>query len=463
MKAQATDRNTQIVNAYIAGNHNKSELARYFGVSASTIRRVLTAVAVAAMAVTAAPVSASDVDVQKPQTAAPTGVPSQTELKARFDALKAAQAQETSQDNSLSSLQHDVNWSNNKIDNNHHAIMVAQVDIDNNAAKNVEQDAAIQTAQATATHASINATAALKGNFIQSGLIKANQDAIADNRKDIDDNAGLIRATAHGVNQNKDAIAANKDEIAEGKVKQLATDTDQDKATKAAQNDIDGANARENIRQSDRIQGMVAAHDAAQTASTIQASIPVIQQDDNARLTQMNAAATNAEVHSLITQQTADHQTIEKLTATPAQQPVIQQQVRSAYYDAQITTLNAEAEQNHAEVLSESHARYQADKQVLSDSESYTNQKFSDLKSQVDDNKKEAAAGSASAMAQANIPQVQESQQFAVGAGIGGYDSENALSVGASFHAGQATIVKMTVSDDSQSNVGYGAGVSVGW
>ncbi|WP_232777223.1 YadA C-terminal domain-containing protein [Rahnella sp. AA] len=573
MKAQVTDRNTQIVNAYIAGNHNKSELARYFGVSASTIRRVLMAVTVAAMAVAAAPVSASDVDVQKPQAAAPTSVPSQTELKVRFDALKAAQTHEKSQDNSLSSLQHDVNWSNNKIDNNHHAIMVAQVDIDNNAAKNVEQDAAIQTAQTTATHASINATAALKGNFVQSGLIKANQDAIADNRKDIDDNAGLIRATAQGVNQNKDDIAANKaaqatvnqrlanqitdnthniadtnsavknlssqvdtDHVvtvalgneanqnkldiasnknaiagkvdqslyandkkrqlgtdtdqdhgiqqaqnaadkaqqtanqkvdqklyAHDKVRQLGTDTEQDKATQAAQESIDGANARENIRQSDRIQGMLAAHDAAQTKAIVQASIPVVQQDSNTRLTQMNAAATNAAVHSLITQQTADHQTIEKLTATPAQQPVVQQEVRSAYYDAQITSLNIEAEQNHAEVLSESHARYQADKQVLSESESYTNQKFSSLKSEVDDNKKEAAAGSASAMAQANIPQVQESQQFAVGAGIGGYDSENALSVGASFHAGHATIVKMTVSDDSQDNVGYGAGVSVGW
>ncbi|MFO6300190.1 YadA C-terminal domain-containing protein [Rahnella selenatireducens] len=423
MKAQATDRNTQIVNAYVAGNHNKSELARYFGVSASTIRRALTAVAVVAAAVTAAPVSASNVDV----LAAPTNVPSQAELKAHFAALKAAQTHEASQDNSLSSLQHDVNWSNNKIDANHHALMVAQVDIDNNAAKNAEQDAATKAAQATATHASINATAALKGNFIQSGLIKANQDAIAD-----------------------------------GKVKQQATDERQDKATETAQNDIDGANARENIRQSNRIQGMVAAHDAAQTASTMQASIPIVQQD-TARLAKMNAAATNAEVHALITQQAADHQTIAKLTATPAQQPVVQQQVRSAYYDAQITTLNAEAEQNHAEVLSESRARYQADKKVLSDSESYTNQKFSTLKSEVDDNKKEAAAGSASAMAQANIPQVQESQQFAVGAGVGGYDSENALSVGASFHAGQATIVKVSVSDDTQDNVGYGAGVSVGW
>ncbi|NIA87599.1 YadA-like family protein [Rahnella aceris] len=152
------------------------------------------------------------------------------------------------------------------------------------------------------------------------------------------------------------------------------------------------------------------------------------------------------------------------ITSQPGSSPYSQDiRVRSSYYDQQITALNAEAEQNHAEILSESHSRAAADAQVLQKSQDYTNSKFSALKSEVDDNKKEAAAGSASAMAQANIPQVQESQQFAVGAGVGGYDAQNALSVGASFHASRSTIVKMSVSDDTQSNFGYGAGVSLGW
>ena len=83
--------------------------------------------------------------------------------------------------------------------------------------------------------------------------------------------------------------------------------------------------------------------------------------------------------------------------------------------------------------------------------------------SRINENKKQASAGISAAFAQANIPQVTDSQQFAVGAGVGGYDSENAIAVGASFHATQNTIVKMTVSDDTQNNFGYGAGVSVGW
>ncbi|MDK9585884.1 YadA C-terminal domain-containing protein [Lelliottia wanjuensis] len=91
------------------------------------------------------------------------------------------------------------------------------------------------------------------------------------------------------------------------------------------------------------------------------------------------------------------------------------------------------------------------------------NNNFSNLKSEVESNKHEAAAGASAAMAQANIPQVLNGQTFAVGAGVGGYDGENAVAVGVSFRASQNVTVKATVSDDTQQNVGYGAGVSVGW
>src|SRR5476649_1524425 len=207
----------------------------------------------------------------------------------------------------------------------------------------------------------------------------------------------------------------------------------------------------------------------AKTAS-VSMSILTPAKTASVPMTTMTPAKTASVPMSTLTQ--AKTASVPTSTLTPAKtasvpmsalRPLVSQQVRSASYDQQIIALNAQAEQNHAEVLSESHSRASGDAQTLQQSQDYTNHKFADLKSQVDDNKKQAAAGSASAMAQANIPQVQESQQFAVGAGIGGYDSENALSVGASFHAGSATIVKMSVSNDTQSNVGYGAGVSVGW
>lgn len=198
--------------------------------------------------------------------------------------------------------------------------------------------------------------------------------------------------------------------------------------------------------------------------SKVNANSESIQGDEMAEANRQRTSMQHVDVVALA--QTAQNSTQKTQAETKKQIAAAQakiaheQQIEHIYYDQQIQQLAAGA---HAEVLAESHSRTEGDAHTLAQANDYTNKRFSDLKTQVDDNKKEAAAGSASAMAQANIPQVQESQQFAVGAGVGGYDSENALSVGASFHAGRATIVKMSVSDDSQNNVGYGAGMSVGW
>lgn len=117
---------------------------------------------------------------------------------------------------------------------------------------------------------------------------------------------------------------------------------------------------------------------------------------------------------------------------------------------------NDAAVQQNANALSNDEAR-------IGSMETQSNQNFANLKTEVDDNRDRADAGIAGVAAMANIPQVQESQQFALGAGIGGYGSEQALAVGASFHATQSTIVKLTVSNDTQHNFGWGAGASYGW
>ncbi|AIR67186.1 hypothetical protein LH86_19500 [Cedecea neteri] len=91
------------------------------------------------------------------------------------------------------------------------------------------------------------------------------------------------------------------------------------------------------------------------------------------------------------------------------------------------------------------------------------NNAFSALKDEVNHNQKEANAGISGAMAMSNIPQVMNNQTVAIGAGIGGYEGENALAVGASTRIGNTVVVKATVSDDTENNVGYGAGLSVGW
>lgn len=489
MKAQATDRNTQIVNAYIAGNHNKTELARYFGVSASTIRRVLAAVVVASVTATVAvPAFAADNnskiflnDVLEQGTNRPYILNSWEQLtyEEQQDVFTANPSLRVELKAPVKAAVHTPEVA---VEPEEEVITVPTMKIALPAntmepsvikESNPEGHPTNQIAPASHLDApEIDRSSHLDAPENQADAEKAQRATESAHRKFLTEQANASHLDAPAIDRSSHLDAPD-------------SQADADKAQRAAEGAhrkflTEQANASHldgNVSQAERDHAQLQA--AVEHANKLTngkdgidgkdaLSDVVIQQNDSARMSRMNAAATSAAVHSLITQQTTDHQTIEKLTATPAhppvdQPPVLQQTIRSVYYDAQITSLNAQAEQNHEEVLSESHARYQADKQVLSESESYTNQKFSALKSEVDDNKKEAAAGSASAMAQANIPQVQESQQFAVGAGIGGYDSENALSVGASFHAGQATIVKMTVSDDTQDNVGYGAGVSVGW
>lgn len=229
-------------------------------------------------------------------------------------------------------------------------------------------------------------------------------------------------------------------------------------------NGKDGKDGKDGINGVKGDTGLTGAGGKDADMSKVNANSDAIKGDEMAEANRLRTSMQHVDVNVLA--KTARDSTQKTQAETKKQIAAVQakvaheQQIEHTYYGQQIQQLAAE---DHVDVLSESHSRAAADAQVLQKSQDYTNSKFSALKSEVDDNKKEAAAGSASAMAQANIPQVQESQQFAVGAGVGGYDSQNALSVGASFHASRSTIVKMSVSDDTQSNFGYGAGVSVGW
>lgn len=116
--------------------------------------------------------------------------------------------------------QHDANWNGVKIDDAHHAIMVAQTDIDQNAADiadNNKHDAAQDTA---IHHAQTNADAALHGNLLQSQAIKDNADAIAaNNTHDSSQDAAIHHAQAnadaalHGNMLQSQQIKTNLDDI----------------------------------------------------------------------------------------------------------------------------------------------------------------------------------------------------------------------------------------------------------
>lgn len=85
------------------------------------------------------------------------------------------------------------------------------------------------------------------------------------------------------------------------------------------------------------------------------------------------------------------------------------------------------------------------------------------LNHEMQDNQKEARAGVAGVAAMANIPTVRRDETVMFGAGVGGFKGESALAVGASVNVSDHTAVKFGVSDSTNGDVSYGAGVGIGF
>lgn len=101
--------------------------------------------------------------------------------------------------------------------------------------------------------------------------------------------------------------------------------------------------------------------------------------------------------------------------------------------------------------------------QRIQDLEAKDTVNFGKLQNEVNANRQRASAAISGVAAMANIPQVIQGQTLSVGAGVGTTDGERALAVGFSARASEHTIVKASVSDDSQQNFVVGGGVSYGW
>ncbi|QIU89632.1 YadA C-terminal domain-containing protein [Yokenella regensburgei] len=101
-------------------------------------------------------------------------------------------------------------------------------------------------------------------------------------------------------------------------------------------------------------------------------------------------------------------------------------------------------------------------KSFFSQQQASNNAQFKSLHDEVDSNKKEARSGAASAVAIASMPQVEAGQTVMFSAGVGSFKDEQAMSVGASFHAGVAT-VKAGISDSTNNDFAMGAGVGIGF
>ncbi|ECB1328018.1 YadA C-terminal domain-containing protein [Salmonella enterica subsp. enterica] len=93
---------------------------------------------------------------------------------------------------------------------------------------------------------------------------------------------------------------------------------------------------------------------------------------------------------------------------------------------------------------------------------STTNSRIDSLNDKIDDNRKQASAGIAGAMAMSSIPQ-NLSYDFNFGMGLANFDSEQAISAGGYYRVNERTTVSLKTSFDTQNNLGAAAGISYGW
>jgi hypothetical protein len=85
------------------------------------------------------------------------------------------------------------------------------------------------------------------------------------------------------------------------------------------------------------------------------------------------------------------------------------------------------------------------------------------LQKRIDDTDKNAKQGVATVAAMANIPQVDESKTFSLGAGVGGYDSEWGFAVGGSYRVAPAVVLKGSIGSSGGGEVAGGLGISSSW
>ncbi|EHC4752331.1 hypothetical protein JS636_003333, partial [Escherichia coli] len=312
----------------------------------------------------------------------------------------------------------------------------------NQADRDAAQDTAIQNAHNIASIAAANADDAKKALTTAQSAIDANKGAIADTQKDVADvkasadhaNENANTALMNGqklsgvVSDNKNQIEKNSTAITEQQEQITAT-----QKTVAATADAQQSQSEDQQTQITEQQKQIAATEKTVAAIGDPQSTAHYQKMINAKLTAQNEANERS---------TADQeQRINELASNVA----TQQQIDSVQYGEQIRNLAQDSAQAHEQIESltqdsaQTHQQLtNTQKRVADNSQQINslNNNFSSLKHEVEDNRKEANAGIASAVAIASQPQVKTGDFMMVSAGAGTFNNESAVSVGASFNAG---------------------------
>lgn len=339
------------------------------------------------------------------------------------------------------------------------------------ADRDAAQDTAIQNAQTTANTAVSTANEAHQAITSAQTEIDASKAAIHKNTDDIIEQKNILRAQQDQINDTQKTVAATGDVQNAARyqsmvnARQEAADNAQQQQAEAQQTQI-----TEQQKQIEATQKTVAATGDVQTAARYQSMV-------NAKLAAENEASTRASAEqgkkidalsstmTTVSQSVATENQSKELeeihgditkTNTAVSKLAAQQQIDSVHYGEQIQNLVQDSTDTHQQ-LSTTQKRVADNSQQINT----LNNHFSSLKNEVEDNRKDANAGIASAIAIASQPQVKTGDLMMVSAGAGTFNGESAVSVGTSFNAGTHTVLKAGVSADMQSD--FGAGVGVGY
>lgn len=339
------------------------------------------------------------------------------------------------------------------------------------ADRDAAQDTAIQNAQTTANTAASTANEAHQAITSAQTEIDASKAAIHKNTDDIIEQKNILRAQQDQINDTQKTVAATGDVQNTARyqsmvnARQEAADNAQQQQAEAQQTQI-----TEQQKQIEATQKTVAATGDVQTAARYQSMV-------NAKMAAENEASTRASAEqgkkidalsstmTTVSQSVATENQSKELeeihgditkTNTAVSKLAAQQQIDSVHYGEQIQNLVQDSTDTHQQLST-------TQKRVADNSQQITtlNNHFSSLKNEVEDNRKEANAGTASAIAIASQPQVKTGDVMMVSAGAGTFNGESAVSVGTSFNAGTHTVLKAGISADTQSD--FGAGVGVGY
>lgn len=148
---------------------------------------------------------------------------------------------------------------------------------------------------------------------------------------------------------------------------------------------------------------------------------------------------------------------------------IVQLYSNGDYAQSRIDAANANIQANHDAIRSTNRVVSQHSEQLanheqrLTGLEQETQRGFSTLRRELGKVKKSANAGTSTALSAAAIPQVTEYETFALGAGAGGYEGEQAVAVGFSARVTNNMVVKAAVTRDTNQGAGWNVGTSIGW